>query len=342
MFVDRVRIWAKAGDGGDGCCHFRRELYVPRGGPDGGDGGKGGDIIMTVNPQMNNLSHLKFHPHHFAEHGKKGMGAQKTGGGGKNKILEVPPGTCVYRLSAAEEDFERAADMQEAELMIDLVEPEQKFILCAGGKGGAGNVHFKSSINRAPRRYTEGKHGEKGQFLLELKSIADIGLVGFPNAGKSSLLSTLSAARPKIAPYPFTTLQPMIGVLEFEHHQRATMADIPGLIEGAHQGVGLGHDFLRHIERCGMLLFVLDMAGSEGRHPSEDYAQLRKEIKLHQAELAKRPFFIVANKMDLPDAERLLKEFRRKTKVKIIPVSAQTGEGLEKLKKEIQKNLKRF
>lgn len=337
MFVDKVRVWARAGDGGDGCCSFRREKFVPHGGPDGGDGGKGGDIILVVNPHLNNLTHLRYSPHHFAKNGDRGQGAQKTGRNGQGRAIEVPPGTCIYYLPTTDESYERAADEEPKEFVADMVEPGQTFVLCKGGKGGLGNIHFKSSTNQAPRKFTEGGVGEKGQFIFELKSIADVGLVGFPNAGKSSLLTALSAARPKIAPYPFTTLQPMIGVIEFGEYKRMTMADIPGLIEGAHEGVGLGHDFLRHIERCGVLLFVLDMAGSEGRHPVDDYMQLRKEINLHQKELGKRPFFVVANKMDLPSAEKYLKAFRKKFKVKTIPVSAKDGEGLDKLKLALKK-----
>lgn len=339
MFVDRVRVWAKAGNGGDGCCSFRREKYVPHGGPDGGDGGKGGDITIVVNPHLNNLAHLRYSPHHFAKDGNRGEGNQRTGADGKGKTIEVPPGTCIFRLATSEEDYERAADDDQKEIVADLVQSGQTMILCKGGKGGGGNIHFKSSINQAPRRFSKGDTGEKGQFIFELKSIADVGLVGFPNAGKSSLLRALSAAKPKVAPYPFTTLEPMIGVIEFDNYKRVTMADIPGLIEGAHEGVGLGHDFLKHIERCRVLLFVLDMAGSEGRHPVEDYMQLRKEISLHQKELGKRPFLVVANKMDLPEAEKYLKTFRKKYKVKTIAVSAKNSEGLEKLKLALKKEI---
>lgn len=339
MFVDRVRVWLKGGDGGDGCCSFHREKFVPRGGPDGGDGGKGGDVIVRANAQMNNLSHLRYSPHHFAAHGKAGRGKQMTGANGESVELEVPAGTCIYRLPTTEETFERAADEEEKELVADLVEDQQTVLLCSGGRGGLGNVHFKSSVNQAPRRHYKGFPGEKGQFVFELKSIADVGLVGFPNAGKSSLLRAVSSARPKVASYPFTTLVPVIGVVELEDGTRFTVADIPGIVEGAHEGVGLGHDFLRHIERCRVLLFVLDMAGSEGRHPVADYMQLRKEIKLHDAKLARRTSLVVANKMDLPEAKIYLKEFRQKFDVPIVSLCAETGKGMEELKRALGKLL---
>jgi GTP-binding protein len=335
MFVDRVRIWARAGDGGDGCCSFRREKYVDRGGPDGGDGGKGGDVIVRVNHNLNNLLHIKYKPHLFASHGKNGSKKKCTGAGGKQILIEVPPGTCIYRIPTSEENFERAGDDTLKELVADLTQTGEEFVLCAGGQGGRGNQHFKSSINQAPRRADPGQPGEKGQYVLELKSIADVGLVGFPNAGKSSLLGVLSAAHPKVAPYPFTTLEPVIGVIEFENYGRMTMADIPGLVEGAHEGVGLGHDFLRHVERCKVLVFVVDMAGTEGRDPLDDYRLIRKEISLYQKELSKRPYFVVANKMDLPEAVKNAKRFQKSFKIKPLCVSTQEKTGLDDLKKKL-------
>jgi GTP-binding protein len=332
MFVDRVRIWVRAGHGGRGCVSFRREKFVPDGGPDGGDGGKGGDVILQVNEHMNNLVHLRFKPHQFAENGRNGMNAQKTGASGEDCVIEVPPGTCVFRLPVPDELFERAAPEDDRELVADLTQKGQRIVLCAGGRGGRGNQHFKSSVNQAPRRYEDGFEGEKGQYIFELKSIADAGLVGFPNAGKSSLLGALSAAKPKVAPYPFTTLQPVIGVIEYDDYERITLADIPGLVEGAHEGVGLGMEFLRHIERCRVLVFVLDMAGSEGREPEADYAQLRKEINLYQAALSDRPFFIIANKMDLPGAAEKLDRFRRRFDVPVIPVSVEQKQGLDEVR----------
>jgi GTP-binding protein len=220
--------------------------------------------------------------------------------------------------------------------IVDLTRDGQEYVLAKGGKGGKGNVHFKSSRNRAPRQYTEGEEGEQGHFLFELRTIADAGLVGYPNAGKSTLLRTISAARPKVAPYPFTTLHPIVGIVEFSGYRRATVADIPGLIEGAHRNVGLGHDFLRHITRCRVLVFVLDVAGSEGRSPIEDLQQLRKEIDLYDPVLSKRDWFVVANKMDLPDAEANLKQLRKRfPKVDVVPVSAVKGEGIEPLKEKL-------
>jgi len=339
MFIDRVRIWAKGGRGGDGCSSFRREKYVPKGGPDGGDGGNGGNVILEVDPQLNNLVHLKFQPHQFAEKGGHGKGGLKSGKKGKELLIKVPPGTIVYLLPTTEENFERSVDLEYAEQVADMIEPGQRFTLAAGGRGGRGNPHFRSSTNQAPRRFDEGRAGEEKQYFLELKSIAEVGLVGYPNAGKSSLISAISAARPKIAPYPFTTLVPVIGIVEMPDYKRFTVADIPGLIEGAHEGVGLGHDFLRHVERCRLLAFVLDMAGFEGRDPVSDYRQLRTELKLHEATLAERPFIIVANKMDLPGADENLKNFRKKFRQKIIPISASTGEGVEALKNELAARL---
>jgi GTP-binding protein len=346
MFVDRVRIWAKAGKGGPGAVSFLREKNMPDGGPDGGNGGKGGDVILVVNPNSNNLTTYKYSPHQFAKNGNPGMGRQMSGKSGPELILEVPPGTVVSRLTPGSLKGVGLADEpaqlvpipphgEALEVVADLTEPGQRFVLCEGGKGGRGNMNFKSSVNQAPRRHELGIPGDTGQFLLELKSIADVGLVGYPNAGKSTLLSRLSAAHPKIAPYPFTTLTPMIGVIDYPEYKRVTMADIPGLIEGAHEGVGLGHEFLRHIERCRVLIFVIDMAGSEARDPREDFAQLRKELKLYQEELAERPFFIVANKMDLPEAEAQLKAFKKRYRHPVVPIAAESGKDLDLLKKKI-------
>ena len=225
-------------------------------------------------------------------------------------------------------------------MIVDLTSAEQEFVLCQGGAGGKGNVHFKSSRNRAPLQYTEGGEGEQGHFLLELHTIADAGLVGYPNAGKSTLLRMISAARPKVAPYPFTTLHPIVGVVDFSGYQRATIADIPGLIEGAHKNVGLGHDFLRHITRCKLLLFVIDVAGSEGRSPVEDLQSLRREIDLYDARLSERPWFVVANKMDLPNAAENLQTLgKRFPKIDIVPISAAQGEGIDKLRAKLAQRL---
>jgi len=340
MFVDRVRIWAIAGNGGDGCSSFLREKFVPKGGPNGGDGGNGGSIILRVNPHLNNLVHLKFQPHIFAEKGVKGMRQTKTGKSGQDRIVDVPPGTSVFHLPTTEDTFERAANDSNGELVADLVSEGQTFILSKGGRGGKGNVHYKSSTHQAPTYFQKGTPGGRGQYILELKSIADIGLVGFPNAGKSSLLGKISAAQPKVAPYPFTTLQPTVGVVEYPGYKRVTVADIPGLIEGAHEGVGLGHDFLRHIERCRVLAFVLDMAGSEARDPLDDYAQLRTEIKLYEAELSRRPHFVVANKIDLESAAENLARFKKRFRAKVIPISTLDGTGMDTLKREIHSRLR--
>ena len=330
MFVDRIKIFAQAGDGGRGCVSFRREKFVPKGGPDGGDGGRGGDVVLRADPHTDNLSALFYAPIAKAKNGGHGQGKKMHGRSAPSKIVTVPVGTMVYE---TEERVFVAAD----ELPIaDLIAPNEEFILCRGGAGGKGNVHFKSSRNRAPRQYTEGEEGERGYFLLELRTIADAGLVGYPNAGKSTLLSQISAAHPKIAPYPFTTLHPIVGVVELDAYRRATIADVPGLIEGAHQNVGLGHDFLRHITRCKILLFVLDAAGSEGRHPIEDLQNLRREIDLFDSCLSQRPWSIIANKMDLPGAaENLASICHRFSSVDVVAISASKGDGIDKLKTKL-------
>lgn len=295
MFVDRIKVFAQAGNGGRGAVSFRREKFVPKGGPDGGDGGKGGDIILRADVHTDNLSNLFYEPIIKAKNGGHGMGKKMHGRGAVARVVKVPVGTVVWR----EEEGTRSAKEKP---VADFTENNQEFVLCAGGAGGKGNVHFKSSRNRAPVQYTDGEEGEQGYFRLELRTIADAGLVGYPNAGKSTLLGKISAARPKVAAYPFTTLRPSVGVVEAGDYRRITIADIPGLIEGAHRNVGLGHDFLRHITRCRYLLFVVDIAGSEGRHPVEDLQSLRREIDLYDPQLSKRPWCILANKTDLPES----------------------------------------
>jgi GTP-binding protein len=363
MFVDRIKVHAKAGDGGRGCVSFRREKFVPRGGPDGGDGGKGGDVILRADEHTDNLTGLFYEPLIKAKNGAHGQGKQMHGRSAPAKIVKVPVGTIVYEVEdgGGKEEGERSmfnvqrstfneegndtsgglltSDAQPSEFvpLADLVRPNEEFVLCHGGKGGKGNVHFKSSRNRAPRQYSEGEEGEEGTFVLELRTIADAGLVGYPNAGKSTLLRRISAAQPKVAPYPFTTLHPMIGVVDFPDYKRATVADIPGLIEGAHQNLGLGHAFLRHITRCRLLLFVLDMAGSEGRNPIEDLQHLRREVDLYDARLSQRPWRVVANKMDLPEAEENLRAFRECFPGReVVPVSAKERQGIEILKKNLE------
>ena len=331
MFVDRVKVSAQAGNGGRGCVSFRREKFVPKGGPDGGDGGRGGDVILRADRHVDNLANLFYEPIIKAKNGGHGMGKKMAGRTGANKVVKVPIGTIVWQ---AEKEKRPASTLERSAVpIVDLVRDEQEFMLCRGGAGGKGNVHFKSSRNRAPRQYTEGEEGEKGHFLFELRTIADAGLVGYPNAGKSTLLRKISAARPKVAAYPFTTLHPIVGVMQLPGYRRATIADIPGLIEGAHQGLGLGHEFLRHITRCRVLVFVIDIAGSEGRNPIEDLQNLRQEIDLYDPALSSRPWLVVANKMDLTDAETNLRAMQERfPKITIIPISAAKGEGMAELK----------
>jgi GTP-binding protein len=341
MFVDRIKVFVQAGKGGRGCVSFRREKFVPKGGPDGGDGGRGGDVILRADRHVDNLTNLFYEPIIKAKSGGHGKGKKMAGRAGADKIVKVPAGTIVWPAQEEKRPTPNAQrstsnSEQSAILIVDLTRDGEEFVLCRGGGGGKGNVHFKSSRNRAPRQYTEGQEGEEGYFLLELRTIADAGLVGYPNAGKSTLLRKISAARPKVAAYPFTTLHPIVGVIEFPGYRRATIADIPGLIEGAHRGLGLGHEFLRHITRCRILLFVIDVAGSEGRNPVEDLQNLRREIDLYDPALSSRPWLVVANKMDLPDAKKNLEAVQERfPKTKIIPTSAAKGEGMDALKEAL-------
>ncbi len=423
MFVDHIKIFAKAGDGGDGCCSFRREKFVPKGGPDGGDGGNGADVVLIVDEHTDNLREFFYRHNYKAERGKNGSGRKKTGKSGKDLILKVPPGTIVYRvpddetkpgeagpafteeefrgefieneeghlvlmsrdessdeLVASEEEIaelngersdktetagsadeesdvfdpdgsEADGGLSDAEIALldeeelgedekdygekvaDLTEVGDKFVLCEGGIGGKGNWNYRTDTNQAPIEFTMGTKGGEGTYYLELRRIADIGLVGFPNAGKSTLLGALSKAAPKVAAYPFTTLKPMVGVVEFPGYYRTTIADIPGLIEGASQNIGLGHDFLRHISRCSVFLFVVDAAGVDQRDPISDLQILRKELKLYDEELTKRPWLIVANKIDLEESEMYLDAIRsRFPKQEVFAISAQERQGLEELK----------
>jgi GTP-binding protein len=359
MFVDQIKVHAKAGEGGNGCVSFLREKFVPKGGPNGGDGGRGGDIILRADTHTDNLAGFFYEPLIRGANGENGLGKNLYGRGAKPKYVRVPVGTLVYRVHGPAQppgeavrrgvmfyDLQAEPPMPEApvkkgldihspdlELIADLTQPGQEYVLCKGGNGGKGNVHFKSSTNRIPREATPGEPGEEGDYVFELRTIADAGLVGYPNAGKSTLLGRISSAHPKVAAYPFTTLHPIIGVVEFPGYDRATVADIPGLIEGAHLNVGLGHEFLRHIVRCKLLLFVLDMAGSEGRNPIQDLGTLREELKLYDPTLAKRPWVVIANKMDLPEAEANLKAFKRRfRKREVIPIAAAEDHGIEALK----------
>lgn len=329
MFVDRIKVLAQAGNGGRGCVSFRREKFVPKGGPDGGDGGRGGDVVLRADVHVDNLSNLFYEPIIKAKNGGHGQGKKMHGRGAVPKVVKVPVGTVVFPdgSQGTPTTYENNGPI------ADLTHDGEEFVLCQGGRGGKGNVHFKSSRNRAPVQYSEGEEGEQGHFLLELRTMADAALVGYPNAGKSTLLGKISAAHPKVAPYPFTTLHPIVGVVEFDGYRRASIADIPGLIEGAHRNVGLGHDFLRHITRCRVLLFVVDIAGSEGRHPIEDLQNLRREIDLYDSRLSQRPWRIVANKMDLPGAQENLEAVRQRfPAVEIIGISAARSEGLAELK----------
>lgn len=367
MFVDHIKVHARAGKGGRGCVAFRREKFIPRGGPSGGDGGRGGDVILRADPNVDNLVDYYYQPNMRAKNGEPGLGKNCYGRAADDQVYLVPVGTIVYRMpyeiaetvpAPRDEDtfFDLSTlsdeeakvlegkkprnapiELNELEVVADLKEPGQDFVLCKGGEGGKGNVHFKSSRNRVPTQFTDGKDGEEGEYYLELRKIADAGLVGYPNAGKSTLLSHISNAHPKVAPYPFTTLTPHIGVVELpDRYARVTVADIPGLIEGAHDNVGLGHDFLRHIVRCKLLVFVLDMAGSEGREPIEDLQKLRKELDLYDPTLSERPWIVVANKMDLEGAKTKLKQFKtRYRKTEVFPVSADQNEGLDKLKQRL-------
>lgn len=339
MFVDHIKVYARAGRGGDGSAHFHRGKFRPKGGPDGGDGGRGGDIVLEVDPSTDSLKTFFFKSRLIAESGQPGKGNICTGKSGKHAHYKVPEGTLITRF-IEEEDPETGEVTTTTEVVADLTQKGDIFVLCKGGKGGKGNVHFKTSTHQAPTETTPGEDGEEGDFMFELRSIADAGFVGFPNAGKSTLLSKLSAAKPKVANYPFTTLQPKVGIIEFNPYRRASLADIPGLIEGAHNNVGLGHAFLRHIMRCRVLLFVVDTAGSEGRNPIEDLETVRKEVSLYSDELAKRTWCILANKIDLPESEEYLQMLRdRFDRVPIFPISAEHGTGMKELRDYLEETI---
>ncbi len=322
-FVDEVVLHATAGNGGNGSASFRREKFVPHGGPDGGDGGRGGHIILEGSRDTDSLIGIYYSPVRRAEDGGIGRGQQASGRNGQDLVILVPCGATIY-------------DKDSGELLGEILEHGQQQIIARGGKGGRGNVHWKTSTHQAPTEHTPGETGEEKSLKLVLRIIANIGLVGFPNAGKSLLISKLTGAHPKVAPYPFTTLNPIIGTMVFEDYVRVTVADIPGLIEGAHEGLGLGHGFLRHIERSAILVYVIDMSGIDGRKPYEDYRSLRNELKLHSAEMIRRPSVIVANKMDVPEAAGNLKEFKRKTRTRPISISALTGEGTAALRQTLR------
>jgi GTPase len=324
MFVDETAVYLKAGDGGDGCVSFRREKFIPKGGPNGGDGGHGGNLVLECNENLGDLTPYKFKKHYYAQNGQNGRGRNQHGLKGKNCIIKLPPGTVVY-------------NQQTQQPVTELLTHKQKITLLKGGTGGWGNTHFKSSVNQTPRKSNPGKLGQQGYFKLVLKTIAHIGLVGFPNAGKSTLINTLTNTRSKIASYPFTTLNPIVGVIQspspehYNHH--LLIADIPGLIQGASQNKGLGHRFLRHIERCQLLLFIIDIAGTDTRNPLEDYKHLLQELGLYQKKLLEKQCIIATNKIDLPQAKKNLNQFCKNYSQELIyPISCLTTEGIQKLK----------
>ena len=394
MFIDEIKIFARAGHGGKGAVAFHREAFVPKGGPSGGNGGRGGSVILQADHDLNNLIQQYYVPRLIAQEGQHGMGKGMDGHAGKDLIIKVPCGTLVWRLkdttppietkmkkdddddddedegegekpiigsgmgkrpllrsshgqTAMEVDLnaETTAETSEeaetqGELVADLTTHGQQFVLCKGGRGGLGNRNFATARHQTPRFAQPGEPGTEGEYRLELRILAEIGLVGYPNAGKSTLLAAISKARPKIAAYPFTTLTPQIGILEYTDWKRLTVCDVPGLIEGAHMNVGLGHAFLRHIQRCKILVLLLDMAGTDGRKPWDDYKQLLKELELYKPELLEKPRLVVANKMDEAVAEENLKQFKKKVKkVSPLPISAAFDQGLEKFKQTIRESV---
>jgi GTP-binding protein len=381
MFIDEIKIVARAGHGGKGCVAFRREAYIAKGGPSGGNGGRGGSVILQADHDLNNLIAQYYQPRLIAQDGKPGLGKGMDGHAGKDLIVKMPRGTLVWRLagggrpvekeniedenedekptfktSAGKRPLLRHAGNETAleidlskdigarpgahvkgELIADLTEHGKQFVLCKGGRGGLGNRNFATAARQTPRFAQPGEPGEEGDFLFELRIMAEVGLVGYPNAGKSTLLTAISKARPKIAPYPFTTLHPQIGIVEYADFHRLTVCDVPGLIEGAHKNVGLGHEFLRHIERCKILVLLLDMAGTDNRAPWDDYKQLLNELELYDPALLEKPRIVVANKMDEPAAVKNLKQFKKKIcKVSPLPISAAFDQGVEKFRKTIR------
>jgi len=387
MFIDEIKIYAQAGHGGKGAVAFHREAYITKGGPSGGNGGRGGSVILQADHDLNNLIQQYYVPRLIAPPGEAGMGKGMDGRAGKDLIVKVPCGTLVWRLkdttppietrmsrpgdegneenepktaalppraslrrsrgvAALEVDLSQTGESSEAaatrahgELVADLTAHGQQFILCQGGRGGLGNRNFATARRQTPRFAQPGEPGTEGEYLLELRLMAEIGLVGYPNAGKSTLLTAISRARPKIAPYPFTTLHPQIGIVEYPgDYKRLTVCDVPGLIEGAHCNAGLGHEFLRHIQRCKILVLLLDMAGTDNRQPWDDYHQLLKELELYDPALLAKPRLVVANKMDEPAAEKHLKQFKTKVKkVKVMPIAAAFDEGVAEFKQAIRK-----
>src|SRR5947209_605532 len=332
MFIDEAIIRVKAGDGGNGCMAFRREKFVPRGGPSGGDGGRGGDIVMESSERHNTLVHFRFNPEYKAQRGRHGEGSNCTGRDGESIVLKVPVGTILY-------------DKNTGERIHDFSQPDERIIVAQGGRGGRGNQHFATSTHQAPREHEPGKPGEEKVLRLELKLLADVGLVGYPNVGKSTLISRISAARPKIADYPFTTLQPNLGVVtigEMPHEESYVVADIPGLIEGAHTGTGLGMQFLRHIERTRVLAHVIDISDASGRpDPIADFRVIMDELKSFGADLEKKPMVLVASKMDVANPEKIakLRKHAKKLKLDLYEISAVAGKGIPELKYALGKRV---
>lgn len=327
MFVDEAKIFVKGGDGGHGCLSFRREKYIPKGGPDGGDGGDGGDVYFEAVAQLDTLLDFAGKHNLAAGNGLPGEGSNKHGKDGKDLIVQVPIGTLIY-------------DTDSDLMLKDMDEEGVKVLVCRGGKGGKGNKAFATSINQAPRQTTNGQPGQERNIRLELKLIADVGLVGMPNAGKSTLISRCSAARPKIADYPFTTLEPVLGIVELSGYRRFVMADIPGLIEGAHSGAGLGHDFLRHIERTTVIAHIIDILPGDGSDPVDNYKKIRDELAKYSKALADKPEVIVANKIDLDADGKVVKKIEKKIKKPISKISAVTGHGVKELSETLWQKVK--
>ncbi len=324
MFIDRVQIEVTGGSGGKGCVSFRREKFVPRGGPDGGGGGGGGDVIIRVDDQMRTLLDLRYRRSYKAGNGRPGQGSRKTGKGGSSTVIRVPPGTVVQ-------------DLDKSEQLADLTKPGEELIVARGGKGGKGNYAYRTAVDQAPRKSTEGEPGEGRRLLITLKLIADVGLVGLPNAGKSTLLRAVSEAHPVVAPYPFSTVTPVLGIVQIDIGASFCMVDIPGLIEGAHDGKGLGIQFLQHIERCRMLLFLLDVAGEDD--PGEAYDQLLEEMRLYSPALLEKPRVVALNKVDLLSGSEDLTEFTPTSQERIYRISAVTGEGVRPLVQDLYSSI---
>jgi GTP-binding protein len=329
MFIDRTKIRIQGGHGGNGVTAFRREKFVPRGGPSGGDGGRGGDIWLEADESLNTLLHLRYNPEHIAERGRHGEGSNRSGRDGEDRVVRVPVGTQVF-------------DAATGDLLYDFTESGERWQAARGGRGGFGNSHFTTSTNRAPRYHQEGSPGEERELQLELKLLADVGLIGFPNAGKSTLISTISAAKPKIADYPFTTLEPHLGVVDMGEYRTFVVADIPGLIEGAHKGAGLGDRFLRHVERTKLLLHLVDVSGASGRDTVADYETINRELAAYDESLAARPQIVVATKMDALDEPERLERLKKRVEEDgraFHAISSATGQGVRELTNAVARML---